>query len=246
MGVGDPYLPWLYQPAVRTFRVRLYGDDLSFLQSGHPALFCSDSSFSSFYPDYHKPSDVAGRLDARALAATAKGALGVVHALERVPRGPAEEPHWFAAFGRVIDWPWLLGAGALSVLPLLRAGYAGGGLAFGLRLLHALGFLVLLWSHPLPALWVFLLPNLLLPFSRRWWAVVLALLPALALVALGAAAWWRGAVNGVWLAPWQLALAGVTLLLGLAWFGTPPLWRGGKAGGRGRSRKAPGLPKRRR
>jgi len=44
-------LSWLYQPAVRAFRVRLYGDDLSFLQEGHAALFASDSSFSFFYPD---------------------------------------------------------------------------------------------------------------------------------------------------------------------------------------------------
>jgi hypothetical protein len=245
MGVGDPYLSWLYQPAVRTFRVRLYGDDLSFLQAGHPALFCSDSSFSLFYPDYHKTSDVAERLDARALAATSRGALGVVRALERVPPGPAEEPHWFAAFGHVFDWRFLLGAGALSVLPLLLAGYRGGALAFLLRLLHAAAFLVLLWFHPVPVLWVFLLPNLLLPFTRRWWAVVIALLPALALLLLGAAAWWREAVSGVWLDTWQLGLAGFTLLVALAWFGTPPLWRGGgKGGGRGKGRKAPGLPKR--
>ena len=65
LGVGDPYLSWLYQPAVRTFRVRLYGDDLSFLQAGRPALFASDSSFSAFYPDYHQPSDTADKLDAR-------------------------------------------------------------------------------------------------------------------------------------------------------------------------------------
>ena len=107
LGVGDPYLSWLYQPAVRTFRVRLYGDDLSFLQAGHPALFASDSSFSAFYPDYHKPSDTADKLDAAALERMGRGVLGVVRALERVPRGPAEEPHWFAAFGRVVGWPWL-------------------------------------------------------------------------------------------------------------------------------------------
>ena len=31
MPVGDPVVSWLYQPAVRTFKVGLYGDDLSFL-----------------------------------------------------------------------------------------------------------------------------------------------------------------------------------------------------------------------
>jgi ketopantoate reductase len=102
LGVGDPFLSWLYQPAVRAFRVRLYGDDLSFLQSGHPALFASDSSFSAFYPDYHEPSDTADKLDAAALSRMGRSALGVVRALERLPRGEAEAPHWFSAFGRVI------------------------------------------------------------------------------------------------------------------------------------------------
>lgn len=242
LGVGDPYLPWLYQPAVRAFRVRLYGDDLSFLQAGRPALFTSDSSFSRFYPHYHQPSDVAEHLDAAALAATARAAHGVVHELERVPRGPAEQPHWFAAFGRVIDWPWLLGAGALSVLPVLRSGFSAGALVFLVRLVQVVGFLALLWLHPVPALWAFLLPNLLLPFSRRWWVVAAALTPAASLLALGSAAWWRGAVEGVWLAPWQVALAVGVLALSLAWFGTPG--RSGRRSGKGR--KSPGLPRKRR
>ena len=78
--VGDPWLSWLYQPAVRTFRVRLYADDLSFLQAGHAALFSSDSSFSAFYPDYHKPSDTADKLDAAALERIGRAVLGVVRA----------------------------------------------------------------------------------------------------------------------------------------------------------------------
>ena len=127
IGVGDPWLAWLYQPAVRAFRVRLNGDDLSFLQTGHAALFASDSSFSAFYPDYHKASDTADKLDAAALERMGEAALGVVRALERVPRGPAEEPHWFAAFGRVVSGPWLLGAGALSLLPGLWRGVNAGG-----------------------------------------------------------------------------------------------------------------------
>ena len=55
--------------------------------------------------------------------------------------------------------------------------------------------------------------------------------PALALVALGASAWWRGAVNGVWLAPWEIAVAG--LALALAFLGL-----GGRAVGGGRNRAA--------
>jgi hypothetical protein len=234
LGVGDPYVPWLYQPAVRAFRVRLYGDDLSFLQGGRPAIFASDSSFSAFYPDYHRPSDSADRLDAAALARMGRGVLGVARALSDGPRGPAEEPHWFAAFGRVVDGPWLLALGALSLVPGIRQGTIAGGPALALRLLQAALFLVLLWRHPVPALWVFLAPQLLMPFARRWWAVLLALLPVLALAAIGAAAWWRGAVNGVWLEPWEMAAATVALGLAFAW----PGGGGGRRGGRGGTRRA--------
>jgi len=66
--LGDPFLSWLYQPAVRTLRVKYYGDDLSFVEAGLPALFLSDSSFSAFYPWYHQPTDTPDRIEASALA----------------------------------------------------------------------------------------------------------------------------------------------------------------------------------
>ena len=229
--VGDPLLSWLYQPAVRTFRVRLYGDDVSFLQAGYPAVFASDSSFSAFYPDYHRPTDTADKLDAAALERMGRGVLGAVRALERVPRGPAEEPDWFAAFGRVVGWPWLLALGAAAVLPgLWRASHASG-LALAARVAQAVLAGILLWRHPVPALWVLLAPLLLLPWRRAWWTVVLALAPAAALVALGAAAWWRGAVNGVWLAPWEIVLAFLAFALAFVGLGGPRrAARPGKAG----------------
>jgi hypothetical protein len=244
LAVGDPYLSWLYQPAVRAFRVRFYGDDVSFLQAGRPALFASDSSFSAFYPDYHKPSDTAERLDADALARVGRAALGVVHALERAEHEVEEEPHWFAAFGRVIGWPWLLGLGMASLLPGLRAGYRGGLVPFALRLVQALAFGLLLWGHPVPALWVFLAPQLLLPLSRRVWAIGLSLLPLGSLATIGLVAWWRGAVNGVWFQPWQLAVAAVALLLACVDLGGRVVKaKAGRSGGRGR-RRMPGLPQR--
>jgi hypothetical protein len=191
--VGDPWLSWLYQPAVRAFRVRFYGDDLSFLQSGYPALFASDSSFSAFYPHYHEASDTADKLDAAALERMGRGVLGVVRALQRAPRGPAEEPHWFTAFGRVAGWPWLVGLGAASLLPGLWKSSRVGGLALGLRVVQAVLAGVLLWRHPVPALWILLIPLLVLPWRRSWWTTVLALAPAVGLVAMGVAGWWRGA-----------------------------------------------------
>jgi hypothetical protein len=213
LGVGDPYLSWLYQPAVRTFRVRLYGDDVSFLQAGHAALFVSDSSFSAFYPDYHEASDTADKLDASALERMGRGVLGAVRVLQRVPRGPAEEPHWFACFGRVIEWPWLLGLGAASLLPGLLRGSRAGGLAIGVRVLQAILAGVLIWRHPVPALWILLVPLLLLPWRRSLWTVLVAVAPAFGLLAIGVAAWWRGSVSGVWLAPWEIVMAGLALAL---------------------------------
>ena len=236
LGVGDPWLSWLYQPAVRTFRVRLYGDDLSFLQAGHPALFASDSSFSAFYPDYHKPSDTADKLDAASLERMGRGVLGVVQALARVPRGPAEEPHWFAAFGRVAGWPWLVGLGAASLLPGLWRGWRKGGPSLAARLVQSMLAGVFVWLHPVPALWLLLVPHLLLPWRRSLWTVLLALAPAASLLALGAAGWWRGAVNGVWLAPWEIVVAALALTLAFAGLG---------GGGRSRAARKPTPRKRR-
>jgi hypothetical protein len=238
--VGDPRLSWLYQPLVRTFRVRLYGDDLSFLQGGRAALMASDSSFSAFYPDYHKSTDTADRLDPAALARMGRAAFGALRALDRVAAGPVEDVHWFAAFGHVIGWRWILGLGALSMLPVAASGLAGGALPLALRFSQLLLFGVLLWRAPLPAVWVFLLPNLLTPLARRWWTMLASLVPALALVAFGAAAWWRRAVNGVWLQPWEIAVA--LLALALALFALP---RGAGRSRRGRGRTAPGPPRRR-
>jgi hypothetical protein len=228
LGVGDPLLSWLYQPAVRTFRVRLYGDDLSFLQAGHPALFASDSSFSAFYPDYHKPSDTADKLDAAALARMGRSVLGVVRALERVPRGPAEEPHWFAAFGRVFGGGWLLGLGAASLLPGLWRGWSTGGVVLVARIVQAMLAGAVLWEHPVPALWLLLVPHLLLPWRRSWWTVLLATAPAVSLLAIGASAWWRGAVNGVWLEPWEIVVGALAFALAFV----------GVGAGRGRARGA--------
>ncbi len=230
-GVGDPYLSCVYQPAVRTFRVRLYGDDLSFIQARRPALLVSDSSLSRFNPDYHRPTDTADRLDAAALERVGRAVLGTVRALDRVPAGPAEAPCWFAAFGTVFGWPWLLGLGVVSVVPGLVGGLAAGGVARGQRLIEAALFSFLLWRAPVPALWVFVVPHLLLPISRRFWALALSSAPLAALLVLGGVAWRRGAVNGVWFAPWEIALAAFAFVLALV---APPK-RSRRHAGRGRS-----------
>jgi hypothetical protein len=238
LGVADPYVSGLSQAAVRTFRVRLHGDDLAILRAGRPALLASDVSFPALHPDHHAAPDAAEKLEAAALERMGRATVGVARALQRVPPGPAEAPRWLAVFGRVVDGPWLLALGALALAPGLRAAARAGGAAIAVRLVQAALVLALLWLHTVPALWVFLLPLAILPFTRRWWAVLLALAPALALAGVGAVAALRGMARGVWLEPWEMAAAGVALALAFVWPG------GGGGGRRGGGRRKAGGRKR--
>jgi hypothetical protein len=227
--VGDPLISWLYQAAVRTFRARLYGDDLSFLQAGLPAVFLSDSSFTAFYPWYHQPSDTPDKLDPAALAAMGHVVLGVLDGASRVPRGPVAQPDWFVAFGRVFGANVLLGLAVLSVVPGLVIAARAGGPVLMARGGHALLFAVLAWRHPVPALFAFLLPNLV-TVAGRWWASALSFLPLAALAGLGVLARQRGMVGGTWLDTWELAVAGAVLALVLV-----PAAAGARGGRRARS-----------
>ncbi len=217
--LGDPRLSWLYQPTVRAFRApHHYGDDLSFLQAGLPAVMVSDSSFSAYYPWYHQAADTADKLDPESLARMGAGVLGVIEALGRAPRGPATEPVWFSAFGRVAGARTLLALGAFSLLPGLLRAFSAGGFVLPGRLLQAALCGVLFWRQPVPVLWVLLLPNLLAGAGRAWLSL-LSLLPALALLGLGVMAWNRGFLAGTWLAPWEIAA--LALALALLWVGPP-------------------------
>ena len=217
--VGDPLLSWLYQPAVRTLRVKYYGDDRSFEEAGLPALFLSDSSFTAFYPWYHQAADTADRIEAPALSRMGQAVLGVVDELSRVKRGTPTEPHWFAAFGHVFSWPMLVALALVSVIPGLATASSRRDGAFGLRLFQAALFGVFFWRHPVPALWVFLLPNVVGGLPRRRGGVVIAVLPLLALLVLGTVAWLRGFVGGLWIAGWEMAIAG--LAFALVWAAPP-------------------------
>jgi hypothetical protein len=119
------------------------------------------------------------------------------------------------------------------VLPGLWRASRLSGLALGVRLLQAALGAVLLWRHPVPALWVLLVPLLLLPLRRSWWTIIVALAPAVALVGIGTAAWWRGAVDGVWLAPWEIVAAFLAFALAFLGMGRRKS-RGRKTAGRRR------------
>jgi hypothetical protein len=223
--VGDPLLAWVYQPAVRFFKVRLYGDDISFVRAGLPAVFVSDSSLSRFYPWYHSAGDTADKLDAGALERMGRAVLGAVRKLERVERGPASQPSWLALFGVVIPASGLGLLGVLALVPGLARARRAGGLAMAARGAQAVLFLVLLWRHPVPALWLLALPTAVLAFSRSWRAVVPALLPLLSLVGMGAAGYLRAAgpegriLAGLWPASWELIAFALALGLLFVPFG---------------------------
>lgn len=209
-GVGDPLIPWLYQPAVRTFRAGLYGDDLSFVQAGLPAVFVSDSSLAAFYPWYHQPADTKDKLSAEALERVGRGVLGALGALSQAPRRAEPERQWFAAFGLVLGEGALLALGALTLLPGLWQGHRAGPRFLGLRLVQAALFGLLLWRHPVPALFALGLPTLLAWLGPR--LLLLAGLLPLALVgAVGLLGWQRDLVRGLWLEPWELAALAVAL-----------------------------------
>jgi hypothetical protein len=213
LGVGDPWLAWLYQPVVRTFRVNHYGDDLSFLQAGVPAVFASDSSFSAFYPWYHQAADTADRLDAAALGRMGEAVRGAVDEVVRAPIRRDADADWFAVFGRVGSRWILLLLGAAALLPGLVNGHGSGGRRLLARTLLSAAFAVLVWVDPVPALWIAGLPVLVTGLSSRRTAWGLSLLPAVALLLLGAAAWARGFTHGTWLPLWYRAALVAALLL---------------------------------
>jgi hypothetical protein len=112
------------------------------------------------------------------------------------------------------------------------------------RLAQALLTAVLLFRHPVPALWVLLLPLVVLPLRRTLATSLVSLLPFLALVALGGAAWQRGMVNGFRLAPWEVGVGLAALVLAFFGLGGGGSWRRSSRGepkpkGRRRGRNRP-------
>jgi hypothetical protein len=243
--LGDPYLSWVYQPAVRSMRVRLYGDDVSFLERGIPALMVSDSSFSRFYPWYHSEKDTADKLDEAALARVGNAVLGAVRALETAAPAAVPETQWWSALGVTVERTALFAAGIVSLLPLLWAARKAGGARLAGRLLQAAAFGGLLWRQPVLAVWSFGLANLAAPLAARRAVRIGALLPVIALALLCAAAWMRGAVEGFWLAPWELALYALVTLVALTPLARISAVAPRKAGRAASTGKRKGLPKRR-
>jgi hypothetical protein len=215
LAMGDPSWSWLYQPAVRTFRgPRSGGEDAAFGAAGFPTLLIDDSPASAPFPWRGLAADDADKLDIDALARAGQSALCALRAIMEAPRGPAAEPAWFAAFGRVFGAGVLMGVGVLSLVPGLVRVFGSGGLGLVARVTQALLFGVLLWRHPVPALAVLVLPNLATAAGSMALSF-LAMSGAFALAAAGIVGWRRGLVTGTWLEAWEIALLGLALAVSL-------------------------------
>jgi hypothetical protein len=214
--VGDPGLfAWLYQPAVRTFRLAgAEGEEAALADAGFPTVLLDDSPATAAFPGRDQPTDTADKLDIDALARAGQSAVGALRAIMAAPRGPATEPIWFAAFGRVFGAGVVVVIGILSLVPVLVRGFNAGGLSLVARLAHAVLFGVLLWRHPILALTVLVLPNLAAAVGSLVLSLV-AFAGAFAIVATGFIGWRRGIVTGTWLEPWEIALFVLALALSL-------------------------------
>ena len=212
---GDPSLSWLYQAGVRTFRAATGGDERPFLEAGQAALRLSARRFLAADRRDLTPTDLPEHLDAGGLAQTGRVLLGATGVLEHAGRPAGADGDWFLHFGRVSGRTTLLLVGALSLLPALLLAGRGPRAGLGFRVVHAGLFGVLLYRHPVVALFAFGLWNLLRAFPGRPRRHLLGALPALALLAFGLLAWSRGAIAGVHLALWEQVLAIVVALLAL-------------------------------
>ena len=151
------------------------------------------------------------------------------HRIAERPMGPAPAPFTAFSFNDQMVWGLVIGV-ALLLLPLPGVRVVGDNVVLVWAALYTVRgmavFAAVAGRVPAPVLAALAAVTLLLlPFVRTWWTALVALLPTIALVALGASAWQRGAARGVWLAPWEIVL--LFLALALAFLGL-----GGRAGGR--------------
>lgn len=250
LAVGDPYIPWLYQAAVRTYRMREHTDSAPFLQAGTASLFLTDSSLSRYYPYHRGPRDTADKLDDQALAKVGNALVGAVRALSEARQQRGTDPHWFAAFGHVFGALTLYFLGGALIIAALQPVLGTSALALGARLAVLLAFGWLLFVNPVSALWVFALPLGAAALDLRRRFVLLAFMPAVLLLVTGIVSWNRGFISGTWYATWEVAMMAAMAMALLGFAG--PTARGARrtrsrAGGSGRSRgKAAGRKTRRR
>ncbi len=218
LALGDPWLAPFYPIVVRTLRAPHGSDDGPFTRRGIPAAMLATSSFTRFYPHYHRATDTEERVAAETLEASARIAGSfTLHGAPSLGRmreaiGPLELP--------------LLGlAAALPALLASRRRRSGGRTG-------KIGLTVLFAAHVLafPAALAGATLGLLLwpaaagrPLSRRLALLAVAALPLVALLAtLGAVVNFYGSRVVTAQSAWPLAqLAAIAAGLVLAYAGAP-------------------------
>jgi hypothetical protein len=125
LAVTDNRFPLLGQLVVRSAET-LYGSDSEpFLERGIPSVTLSDSSLMTLDPAYHRPTDTAGRLDARRLDRWAQAAAAAVRRLDALAGRPIAEDQYLAIAGRVWLRRDLMWAGFLLWVLLVFRGRPG-------------------------------------------------------------------------------------------------------------------------
>ena len=221
----DARAPFLAQLVLRSVRLPLGADSDSFLAHGIPAVALSDTSLLSFDPAYHKPKDVAARLDAARLESWTRAVAATVRRLDALAGRPIPEDQYLVLFDRVwlrrdllwIGFPLWVALVFTSRRPGRWRGATAGEKARQQRIYlpgYIFRLLLLLVLFLAPVFSVLLLPAAfvaLLPERRRrprWLWALIGLLPLLIYLgtlggafALGLARWRAGFLPG-----WPTAL----------------------------------------
>ncbi|HEX3557399.1 MAG TPA: M28 family peptidase [Thermoanaerobaculia bacterium] len=99
--VADDRHSLLAQLVLRSADVRLGADSDVFLRRGIPAVTLSDSSLLDLDPAYHRPADVAARLDAHRLERWTEAVSAAVRRLDALAARPLFEDQYLDVLGRV-------------------------------------------------------------------------------------------------------------------------------------------------
>lgn len=219
LALGDPYLGSVYPIVVRTLRAPHGSDDGPFTRRGVPALLLASSSFTNFYPHYHRPTDTPDRVGESTLGRCAAVATRwLAHGEPGYQRmADAIEP---------VRIPFLGFAAALPALFAARrrpGGWLGKAGLFLLLLAFLLGFRSAILGATLP-LWLWpLAAGRALP--RRLLLLAVAAIPFAAILAtLGAVIAVYGTSSVTPQSAWPLAQVGwIGLGLVAAYAGAPRL-----------------------
>lgn len=222
--MGDPRLPLPTQLVLRAGRVRLGADSNSFAARGIPAVSLSDSSLLSLDPAYHRPADVADRLDAGRLDRWSEAVAAAVRRMDILEGRPEADDQYLLLLGRVWTRREIVGIGmAFWVLLVFRDFQERMRARPGERSMSGFVFRLLLVLLVLvaPVLSILLFPAALLalfpprrPALRRLWSL-LGALPLLIFTAVMVAAW-RVKLSGGLGARWEHAALLVVAILAFA------------------------------